>query len=140
MGRYFVFFLLFSIKVNSQDIFGKWRTIDDQTHEPKSIVEVYKENGKVYGKIIDIYSESDKNALCKKCQGDDYNQPVVGLVIIKALTKDGKYYKDGTIFDPESGKNYTCRIALNDDNQDILEVRGYISFLYKTQYWERIED
>ncbi|WP_191858929.1 DUF2147 domain-containing protein [Hanstruepera ponticola] len=140
MGRYFVFFLLFSIKVNSQDIFGKWRTIDDQTHEPKSIVEVYKENGKVYGKIIDIYSESDKNALCKKCQGDDYNQPVVGLVIIKALTKDGKYYKDGTIFDPESGKNYTCRIALNDDNPDILEVRGYISFLYKTQYWERIED
>ena len=140
MGRYFVFFLLFSIKVNSQDIFGKWRTIDDQTHEPKSIVEVYKDNGKVYGKIIDIYSESDKNALCKKCQGDDYNQPVVGLVIIKALTKDRKYYKDGTIFDPESGKNYTCRIALNDDNPDILEVRGYISFLYKTQYWERIED
>ena len=140
MGRYFVFFLLFSIKVNSQDIFGKWRTIDDLTHAPKSIVEVYKENGKVYGKIIDIYSESDKNALCKKCQGDDYNQPVVGLVIIKALTKDGKYYKDGTIFDPESGKNYTCRIALNDDNPDILEVRGYISFLYKTQYWERIED
>ena len=56
MGRYFVFFLLFSIKVNSQDIFGKWRTIDDQTHEPKSIVEVYKENGKVYGKIIDIWN------------------------------------------------------------------------------------
>lgn len=140
MSRMLILFLLISISVNSQDIFGKWRTIDDQTNEPKSIVNIYEQEGKVYGKIIDIYKESDKNALCEKCEGDEYNEPVMGLVIIKELTKEGAYFKNGTIFDPERGKKYTCRIALNEDNPDVLEVRGYIAFMYATQYWERIDE
>lgn len=139
MNKWYIICFLFSISVNSQDIFGKWRTIDDQTNESKSIVNIYELDGKVYGKIIDIYKESDKNALCKKCEGEEYNQPVMGLIIIKDLTKEGKNYKNGTIFDPERGKKYNCRIALDDNNPNILQVRGYISFLYATQYWERID-
>lgn len=140
MNKLFVFlFILSSMTISSQTIFGKWRTIDDQTNEPKSIVDIYEKEGKVYGKIIDIFEESDKDVLCEKCEGDEYNEPVMGLVIIKGLTKDGNYYKNGTIFDPERGKKYTCRLALNNDNPNVLEVRGYISFLYATQYWERIK-
>ena len=48
----------------------------------------------------------------------------------------GKYYKKGTIFHPEHGKTFKCRIMLTD-NPNILQVRGYIAFLYATQYWER---
>lgn len=140
MNKLFVFlFISSSMTISSQTIFGKWRTIDDQTNEPKSIVDIYEKEGKVYGKIIDIFEESDKDVLCEKCEGDEYNEPVMGLVIIKGLTKDGNYYKNGTIFDPERGKKYTCRLALNNDNPNVLEVRGYISFLYATQYWERIK-
>lgn len=140
MNKLFVFlFVSSSMTISSQTIFGKWRTIDDQTNEPKSIVDIYEKEGKVYGKIIDIFEESNKDVLCEKCEGDEYNEPVMGLVIIKGLTKDGNYYKNGTIFDPERGKKYTCRLALNNDNPNVLEVRGYISFLYATQYWERIK-
>ena len=122
----------------SQDVFGTWRTIDDETGEAKSTVRIYEEKGKVFGEIIDIYNETDKNALCENCEGDEYNKPVIGLVIIKDMAKEGDEYTDGTIFDPERGKKYKCRLSIDEDNPDILEVRGYVSIFYATQYWERI--
>ena len=129
---------LCSLTLTSQTIFGKWRTIDGESGEAKSIVEIYKKGGKVFGKIVDILNPDNKDALCKKCEGDEKNAPVLGLVLIKNMVKDGKYYRKGTIFDPEHGKKFKCRIALTD-NPDILQVRGYVAFLYATQYWERIK-
>lgn len=121
-----------------QDVFGTWRTIDDETGEAKSTVKIYMENGKVFGKILDIYNEADKNALCTTCEGEEYNKPVIGLVIIKDMIKDGEDYTNGTIFDPERGKKYKCKLSLDEENPDILQVRGYVSIFYATQYWERI--
>jgi uncharacterized protein (DUF2147 family) len=138
MPKLVILLFFFSLSSQSQDIFGNWKTIDDETGEAKSTVTIYKQDGKVFGKIINIYDELDKDALCYKCEGEEYNKPVVGLVIIKNLEQDGKYYENGTVFDPERGKKYKCRIALSDDNPNVLEVRGYISFFYATQYWERI--
>lgn len=138
MKKLICILLLTPLACLGQDIFGTWKTIDDETGEAKSTVKIYKENGKVYGEIIDIYNEADKNALCKTCEGEDYNKPVIGLVIIKDMENDGENYTNGTIFDPERGKKYKCRLSINEDNPDILEVRGYVSFFYATQYWERI--
>jgi uncharacterized protein (DUF2147 family) len=140
MRRYLLLFSLFilSFSAPSQSIFGKWKTIDGVTGEGKSIVEIYKENGKILGKIIDILNPKDKDALCEKCKDEDYNKPVLGLVLIKNMVKDGKYYRKGTIFDPEHGKKFRCRLMLTD-NPDVLQVRGYIAFLYATQYWQRIK-
>ena len=120
----------------SQDIFGKWKTIDDETGEEKSVVEIYEENGKIYGKIIEILNPDKRNALCKECEGDDYNKPILGLKIIKDMVKVGDAYKKGTITNPEDGKVYDCRLQL-DDNLDRLQVRGYVAFFYRTQYWLR---
>ena len=138
MKRLIYIFLLAPIMCLGQDIFGTWRTIDDETGEAKSTVKIYEENGIVYGKIIDIYNEADKNALCTKCVGEEHNKPVIGLVIIKDMIKNGENYTNGTIFDPERGKKYKCKLSLDEDNSDILQVRGYISVFYATQYWERI--
>ncbi|WP_452228426.1 DUF2147 domain-containing protein [Lacinutrix sp. MEBiC02404] len=134
----FVFFFYLSFSVAAQDIFGKWKTIDDETGEAKSIVEIYKKDGKVFGKIIELLRDKDKDARCTTCEGEEYNKPVLGLEVMKNLTKEGKHYKNGSIFDPEKGKMYTCRLALDSEDPDILEVRGYISFLYATQYWVRV--
>ena len=41
------FFLLISFSMSSQSIFGKWKTIDDETGEEKSVVEIYEKEGKV---------------------------------------------------------------------------------------------
>ncbi len=130
--------LLISFTVSSQSIFGKWISVDENGLE-KSVVEVYEEDGKVFGKIVDILIPEDKDALCTKCKDEEYNQPVLGLMLIKNLRKDGKYYRGGTIFHPEKGKLYKCRLSLAEDNPDILEVRGYVAFLYATQYWKRVK-
>lgn len=129
---------LLSTSLFSQNIFGKWKTVDGQNGEEKSIVEIYEKNGKVFGKIIEILNPVNKNALCEKCEGPEKNKPVLGLELIKNMVKEGKYYKKGTIFDPEHGKKFRCRLKLTDD-PDVLQVRGYVAFLYATQYWLRVE-
>ena len=123
--------------VSAQSIFGKWRTVDGQTGEKKSIVEIYQKDGEVFGKIIDIINPKSKAALCEKCRGDEYNKPVLGMTLIKNMKKVGIYYKGGTIFHPEHGKTFRCRLMLTKD-PDVLQVRGYVAFLYSTQYWERV--
>ena len=141
MRRSVFLFLVFivSFSVSSQSIFGKWKTVDGETGEEKSIVEIYEEKGKVFGKVVDILNPKDRDALCNKCKGDEYNTPVMGLVLIKLMQKAGRYYKGGTIFDPERGKKYRCRLKVDKENPDILQVRGYISFLYASQYWVRVK-
>lgn len=123
----------------AQDVFGKWKTIDDETGEAKSIVEIYQQNGKVYGKVIEILNPSKKNATCVDCPGDAKGKPILNLVILKDLKKDGKEYSGGTILDPSNGKVYKCLITL--ENSDKLKVRGYVGFslLGRSQYWHRVK-
>lgn len=135
-----IIMLLVSLSVSSQSILGKWKTVDDETGEQKSIVEIYKEGGKVFGKIIEIFDPEKRDLPCKFCKGDDYNQPVLGLKIIKNMVKSGQAFKKGTIINPENGKVYDCRLQLDENNKNRLQVRGYIAFFYKTQYWIRAEE
>lgn len=136
----FIFFFGITFTSAAQDIFGQWKTIDDESGLEKSIVEIYKKDGKIYGKIIEIFDKSKRDLPCKFCEGDDYNQPILGLEIIKEMEQvDEGVYKEGTITNPENGKVYDCRLKLDDDNPNQLQVRGYVAFFYKTQYWVRIE-
>jgi len=129
----------FSFSGFSQTIFGKWKTVDTKDIE-KSIVEIYKNDETVFGKIIEVLLDKDKNSKCSDCKGEDYNKPVLGMTIIKNLKKRGDYYKDGTIVDPNNGKIYKLRLCLDENNKDILIVRGYIGFFYETQYWKRVKE
>jgi len=133
-----ILLLLISVHLSAQSVLGKWTTIDSDGVE-KSIVEIYEQDKKIYGKIIDVLDANKKDALCEKCKGDDLNKPIIGLNIIKNLTFDGDYYRNGTIFDPEKGKSYKCRLSIDSDNPDVLEVRGYIAFMYETQHWKRVK-
>ena len=134
----FLLACLVCLSSNAQSIFGKWKTVDGVTGEQKSIVEIFERDGKVFGKIVEILQPEHKNAVCEKCVGDEKNKPVLGLELIKNMEPDGRYYKRGTIFDPEHGKKFRCRLALTD-NPDVLQVRGYVAFLYATQYWLRVD-
>jgi len=129
--------LLISFSISAQDIFGKWKTIDDQTGEAKSVVEIYKKDGKVYGKVVEIFDKSKSDALCIECEDDKYNKPILGMEIISGAVKEDEYYKKGTILDPQDGKVYKLRLSLDEDDSNVLMVRGYIGFFYATQYWER---
>jgi uncharacterized protein (DUF2147 family) len=123
----------------SAQVTGKWKTIDDETGEAKSIVEIYEQNGKIYGKVVEILNPAKKDSKCTKCEGADKDKPIDGLVIIKGLTKDGDEYTDGDILDPKKGKLYSCTIKL--DGKDKLSVRGYvgISMFGRSQTWSRVK-
>ncbi|WP_034059362.1 DUF2147 domain-containing protein [Lacinutrix jangbogonensis] len=136
----FVLVFLFSLSGNAQDVFGQWTTVDDETKEKKSIVEIFKREGEIFGKIIEIFDISKRDLSCIHCEGEDYNKPILGLEIIKNMEEDGEYYRKGTVIDPENGKTYKLRLALDEDDNDLLQVRGYIGFFYQTQYWERVKE
>ncbi len=121
----------------AQSPVGTWRTIDDETGKPKSHVEIYEQNGKLYGKITKLLNPSEPNPTCKKCSGAKKGKPIEGLVIIEGLKKDGDEWEDGTILDPSKGKTYDCKLWLEGDK---LKVRGYVALFYRTQTWQRVKD
>lgn len=136
----FVAILFITSVSNAQKhgVIGKWKTIDDSTGEAKSIVEIYEKSGKIYGKVVEIFNPKRRKDLCNECSGEDAGKPIMGLTIIKGLTKNGDEYDSGKILDPKNGKLYKCYIALEE--KDVLKVRGYIgiSIVGRTQYWQRV--
>ncbi|TAF34662.1 MAG: DUF2147 domain-containing protein [Cytophagales bacterium] len=119
---------------NAQSVVGTWKTIDDETGKPRSLVQIYEQGGKLYGKITKFFPEpnEEENPLCKECKGTKKNQPILGMIIIENLKKNGNEWKSGTILDPKNGSVYDCKIWLEDNE---LKVRGYLGFFYRTQTW-----
>ncbi|GAB3335845.1 DUF2147 domain-containing protein [Marivirga atlantica] len=127
--------IAFTFGVKAQDnIFGKWKTIDDETGKAKSIVEIYEKDGKAYGKIVKLFRSpnEEQDPICDECEDDRKNKKIIGMEIIREMEKDGDEWEDGTILDPKSGKIYDCEIWRDGEE---LKVRGYIAFLYRTQTW-----
>ena len=121
---------------------GRWTTIDDETKKPKSVITIWEENGKLFGKIEKLFlaPDEEQNPLCDKCEGALKNQPIIGMTILRDLKKDDDEWTGGTVLDPANGKTYKCKIAVEDGGKK-LKVRGYIgmSLLGRTQYWVRAE-
>lgn len=124
------------------DVTGSWKTIDDETGKAKSIVKLYKKDGKLYGKITKLFRAADEeqNPLCDECEGTLHNKPILGMQIINGLELDDDEWEgDDGILDPKNGKLYDCKIWVDEDDSDVLNVRGYIGFIYRTQTWHRIK-
>jgi uncharacterized protein (DUF2147 family) len=118
-------------------VLGKWKTVDESTGEEKSIIEIFERNGKVFGKIVKIFTEVDPDPICEECPKDDprYRKKIIGMEIIKNMEKDGDEYSDGNILDPQDGRIYRCKMWIADNG---LKVRGYWGPFYRTQTWKRV--
>ncbi|MEO1263264.1 MAG: DUF2147 domain-containing protein [Bacteroidota bacterium] len=133
-------FSLITVSVFSQDVFGYWKTIDDNTGETKSVVHIYKnDEGKTEGKVIEVLPRPgvDPEVKCTECPKDDprHGQKVAGMVIMSDMKKDGDEYCCGEIMDPENGNSYRCKIWT--DGKEKLKVRGYLGPFFRTQTWMR---
>ncbi|WP_420476833.1 DUF2147 domain-containing protein [Noviherbaspirillum sp. ST9] len=128
----------------AQDVspIGVWKTIDDETGKPKSLVRITESNGELRGKIEKLFREAgeDQNPKCEKCEGNLKDQPVIGMTIITGMKKDGSEYNGGHILDPNNGKVYKSKLTVVDGGKK-LDVRGYIGvpMLGRTQTWLRQE-
>jgi uncharacterized protein (DUF2147 family) len=130
-------FLPFLVLAQSP-VAGKWKSIDENTGEPKSIVELSERNGKMFGKVIKIFTKAgqDPDPVCDKCSKDDarFDQKIIGMEIITGLTKNGAAWSGGDILDPEVGKVYSCKLWVENNT---LKVRGYFGPFYRTQTWQK---
>ncbi|SEV87612.1 DUF2147 domain-containing protein [Luteibacter sp. 329MFSha] len=120
---------------------GKWKTIDDKTHEVKSIVEITENGGLLEGKVLQVLkSDHGPHPKCTECSGERKDKPIEGMTIMWGLKKDGDEWSGGQILDPAKGKIYKVTIKLEDGGKK-LDVHGYIGFslIGRSQEWVRAE-
>ena len=117
---------------------GRWKTIDDETGKPKSIVEIGQApDGTLSGHIVELLNPSRPNPTCDKCSDDRKDQQITGMEIIRGMkAQGGGKYAGGTILKPDEGKVYKSKMQLVDGGRT-LEVSGCIAFICKSQAWQK---
>jgi uncharacterized protein (DUF2147 family) len=139
--KLFVIAVLMSgfLGANAQDIVGKWKTIDDNSGDERSVVEIYEKAGRIYGRIIKLYRKpgEDPDPICDECDHEDsrYKKKIIGMEIIAGMKRNGNEYDDGNILDPETGKIYRCKLWMEENT---LKVRGYWGPFFRTQTWKKL--
>ena len=124
------------------DILGVWLNQDKDAH-----IELFKRDGKVYGKIIWLKDPIDPDT--GKPKVDKHNpdpalrtRPSLGLEILKGFTFNGKAeWSGGEIYDPKSGKTYSSYMNFDGRDKNVLKLRGYIgiSLIGRTNTWTRVK-
>lgn len=121
---------------------GLWKTVDDVSGKPRSLIRIAESNGTLRGTIEKVFPAptEDPNPKCEKCEGALKNAPVIGLIILSDLKKAGDEWAGGQILDPDNGKLYRSKVQLIEGGKK-LSVRGYIGvpMLGRSQVWERQE-
>jgi uncharacterized protein (DUF2147 family) len=119
---------------------GLWKTIDDHTGKPSALVRISEDQGVISGKIEKLFRapNQDQNPKCRKCEGANKDQPIIGMTILTGLRKDGDAWDGGHVLDPGNGSTYRAKITLKDGGSK-LEMRGYIGtpLFGRTQTWVR---
>lgn len=142
-----VLFLLISPALFAEkDVTGFWKTIDDETGLPKSVVAVYTHDDMLYGRVILIYADDGRSVedhIYQQQKRSPYltgNPPFAGLDIFWDLEYNSRkdQWKGGSIMDPgddEGKKPKVYGAAIWKEGTDLI-VRGKIAFLGRNQTWK----
>ena len=109
--------VLWTFFFQTDSIEGTWITTDDETGNQKSEVLIFKENGKLYGKITKLLLPEDQGKKCINCKGknkDRYGRLIAicyanEINLNSTMVKEGwaiayRYYSDDYINEEESAK------------------------------------
>ena len=131
--------------VNEPSAVGLWEQVDDKTGKPESWFSIAEKDGIYTGTIVKMFQKPGdpppESWRCAKCEGAKKNAPVLGLVLIEGMKRNGLKYEDGTILDPRDGNVWRALMQLSPDGRQ-LEVRGYLRFEWagRSQMWNRLPD
>ena len=118
---------------NPDAIIGTWLTAD-KTGE----ITIFKDKNKYFGKIT--AGTSDQKFDVHNPDKARRNDPLIGMIILKDLEydSDDKTWEDGTVYDPQNGKRYSCNVKLT--SSDVLKITGYIGFSWigRSEEWTRL--
>lgn len=139
--------LLFALPADAaaDRVVGVWLTA-----EGKAQVRIERVGDRYQGAIQwlkePLYPADDPQGMAGRPKVDRENpaaaersRPIIGLRIVAGFRFDGEEWRDGTIYDPENGKTYKCRMWFDGET---LRVRGYIGFslLGRSQDWTRVAE
>lgn len=119
-------------------VMGKWLNKDGDAH-----IQIYKSGSSYDGKLIWLKNPKDEAGKAKvdvkNPSANLKTRPILGLQLLNNFTYDDGTWEDGTIYDPKSGKTYSCKMTMNGN--DKLNVRGYmgISLIGRTDVWSRVK-
>lgn len=123
---------------------GLWRTLDDSTGAPRSVVRLELIGDVLQGRIVRLLQpDDDPDSRCEACPGERRDQPVVGLLFLtglRASPANALSWEGGEILDPETGMLYRARLQL-DPSGKWLTVRAYygVPVLGRSQTWLRMD-
>jgi uncharacterized protein (DUF2147 family) len=126
-----------SAQTNADDVIGIWLT---HGKDPAKI-QIFKTGDRYFGKIVWLQFPLRDGKPKTDIHNPDNNKqtrPIIGLVILNEFRFDGTdEWTKGEVYDPESGKTYSCTISFKNNNT--LKVRGYvgISLLGRTEEWTK---
>lgn len=128
----------FNAFAQSKDaIVGKWLNPSGEGQ-----IEIYKKGDKYFGKLAWL-KEPNLNGKPKvDVNNPSANlkaRPLLNLEILKDFNYEDGKWTNGTIYDPKSGKTYSCNISLK--SADVMNVRGYIgiSLLGRSETFKRVK-
>jgi uncharacterized protein (DUF2147 family) len=129
---------LSSESFGADDIVGTWANSDNVMK-----VKIEKIGSHYFGKLVWLEKPNEPDGAPKL---DKHNPdvtlrkvPFIGLRVMKDMKYKGNgVWAGGTLYDPEKGKTYGCKITLVSMN--VANIRGYIglSLLGKTEKFSRV--
>lgn len=119
-------------KVNKDAIIGEWLS-----EAKDGRVQIYKVGEKFFGKVVWGKDGSRKDANNPDPKLKEQN--IIGSVILKNFDFTGKAWEEGTVYDPNNGKTYSCTMKMPDANT--LSIRGFIgiSLLGRSTTWTKVK-
>jgi uncharacterized protein (DUF2147 family) len=120
-----------------QNAIGRWQIVNSDG-TPGGKAETYLQDGQLFGRVTEVRPGRTPRDLCGKCSGAYKNQLILGMVFMRNFHPDGDDWVEGTVVDPENGKEYKGKIwAVGKDS---LHLRGFIgiSLFGRTEVWVRI--
>ena len=129
-------FAAYALAQGADAVLGKWVNPSGEAQ-----ILIFKKGDKFFGKIVWLkFPEEDGKPKVDKNNPDVTlrTRPTLGLEILKNFTFGGDSYEDGTIYDPKSGKTYSCKMTLDGDK---LRIRGFvgISIIGRTEVWTKVK-
>ncbi len=120
------------------DILGTWANSDNVLK-----VKIEKIGTHYFGKLVWLEKPNEPDGAPKLDKNNPdptlRKVPFIGLRVMKDMKYKGDgVWSGGTLYDPEKGKTYGCKITLV--SLDVANIRGYIglSILGKTEKFSRV--
>ena len=128
-----ILFTGFSFAQDADVIIGKYLLPNDLE------VELFKQDGKFFGKIVGLNNYRDGETKdTKNFDSSKRNDPLLGMLIIKNLEYDAeeKIWVDGEMYGPDKGINVNLEITEVKETEIVIVGSKFI--MRKTMAWKRI--